>query len=155
MTKSEQKIAAADHSLLIVFALGDGLFGIKADLIQEVVKVSAMTPVHHAPDYIIGIRNLRGRVVTLLDLQLRLGLGTSIPHAENRILIIEWQGEPVGLLVDRIVDTIALEGARVEQAPANLPISQEQSLQGVVRHEDRLIALLNMDTLLGVEEQHA
>lgn len=144
-----------DHSLLIVFALGDGLFGIKADLIQEVVKVSTMTPVYHAPDYIIGIRNLRGRVVTLLDLQLRLGLGASMTTAENRILIIEWQGEPVGLLVDRIVDTIPLEGARVEQAPANLPISQEQSLQGVVRHDERLIALLNMDTLLGVEEHHA
>jgi len=61
----------------------------------------------------------------------------------------------VGLLVDRIVDTIPLDSARVEQTPANLPISQEQSLQGVVRHDDRLIALLNMDTLLGVEEQHA
>ncbi len=153
--KSEQQVAEADHSLLIVFALGDGLFGIKADLIQEVVKVSSMTPVHHAPDYIIGIRNLRGRVVTLLDLQLRLGLGASMTTGENRILIIEWQGEPVGLLVDRIVDTIPLEGARIEQAPANLPISQEQSLQGVVRHDDRLIALLNMDTLLGVEEQRA
>lgn len=153
--KNQQTATVADHSLLIVFALGNGLFGIKADLIQEVVKVSAMTPVHHAPDYIIGIRNLRGRVVTLLDLQLRLGLGASMTHVENRILIIEWQGEPVGLLVDRIVDTIPLDSARVEQTPANLPISQEQSLQGVVRHDDRLIALLNMDTLLGVEEQHA
>jgi len=131
MKNNGQKVATADHSLLIVFALGDGLFGIKADLIQEVVKVSSMTPVHHAPDYIIGIRNLRGRVVTLLDLQLRLGLGAAMTHAENRILIIEWQGEPVGLLVDRIVDTIPLDSARV------------------------LIALLNMNTLLSVEEQHA
>ncbi len=153
MMKEQNK--SLDHSLLIVFALGDGLFGIKADLIQEVVKVSTMTPVYHAPDYIIGIRNLRGRVVTLLDLQLRLGLGVSRTDAENRILIIEWQGEPVGLLVDRIVDTIPLDGAAIEQAPANLPISQEQSLLGVVRHDERLIALLNMDILLGVEVQHA
>ena len=151
---SQQEETTQDHSLLIIFALGDGLFGIKADMVQEVVKVSALTPVHHAPDYIIGIRNLRGRVVTLLDLQLLLGLGASFSAPTNRILIIEWQGEPVGLLVDRIVDTIPLDTAQIEPAPANLSVAQDNSLLGVIRHEERLIAMLNIETLLQVDEKN-
>ena len=69
---------------------------IDATLIQEVVMVGELTPVRHAPDYVAGIRNLRGRIITVIDLCVRLGLGSVEIGPESRILIADWKGEPVG-----------------------------------------------------------
>ena len=142
-----------NNLLLVTFSLGEGAFGINADLVQEVVKVSALTPVHHAPEYVLGIRNLRGRVVTVLDLRTRLDLGISTRAPENRVLIIDWQGEPIGLLVDRIADTISLAPDKIESTPHNLHSVQQANLLGVTRQGDRLVAILNIDTVLQVSEQ--
>lgn len=139
--------------LLVTFSLGDGVFGIDADLIQEVVKVSALTPVHHAPEYVLGIRNLRGRVVTVLDLSTRLDLGMSSGALENRVLIIDWQGEPIGLLVDQIADTVSVAADEIESTPHNLHSLQQACLIGVTRQGDRLVAILNIDTVLQVSDQ--
>ena len=74
--------------------------------------VGELTPVRHAPDYVAGIRNLRGRIITVIDLCVRLGLGAVEIGPESRILIADWKGEPVGLLVDRVADAIDAGGGR-------------------------------------------
>src|SRR5208337_4889093 len=91
----------AEDLLISTFQLGDddGVFGIDATLIEEVVMVGELTPVRHAPAYVAGIRNLRGRIITVIDLCVRLGLGAVKIGPECRILIADWRGEPVGLLV--------------------------------------------------------
>ncbi len=149
----EQLEVHGQNLLLVTFSLGEGVFGINADLVQEVVKVSALTPVHHAPEYVLGIRNLRGRVVTVLDLRSRLDLGTSPSAPENRVLIIDWHGEPIGLLVDRIADTISLAADAIEDPPHNLHSVQQASLRGVTRQGERLVAILDINTVLQVSEQ--
>lgn len=149
---SKQLETQENNPLLVTFLLGDGAFGINADLVQEVVKVSALTPVHHAPEYVLGIRNLRGRVVTVLDLRMRLDLGVSTRASENRVLIIDWQGEPIGLLVDKIADTISVASDEIETTPQNLHSVQQKNLIGVTRQGDRLVAVLNIDVVLQVSE---
>src|SRR5215831_15099468 len=92
-----------DETLLVsVFQLGNAMFGIPAAQIQEVVQMGSITPVHHAPSCIVGIRNLRGRIVTVIDLGTRLDLGEAERGPESRILIVDSEGELVGLLVDRV-----------------------------------------------------
>lgn len=149
----KQSDTQENNLLLVTFTLGDGAFSINADLVQEVVKVSALTPVHHAPEYVLGIRNLRGRVVTVLDLRTRLELGRSPDAPENRVLIIDCQGEPIGLLVDRIADTISVAPEEIESTPNNLHSVQQGNLLGVTRQGERLVAILNIDTVLQVNEQ--
>ena len=75
--------------------------------------VGELTPVRHAPDYVAGIRNLRGRIITVIDLCVRLGLGSVEIGPESRILIADWKGEPVGLLVRRVADAIAIEARAI------------------------------------------
>jgi purine-binding chemotaxis protein CheW len=141
--------------LIATFQLGgdDGFFGIDATVIQEVVMVGELTPVRHAPDFVAGIRNLRGRIITVIDLCVRLNLGSVQIGEESRILIADWKGEPVGLLVDRVADAVSVGADDLESAPPNLHGLQMQKLLGVFRTGERLAALLDLAAVLGADDR--
>jgi purine-binding chemotaxis protein CheW len=154
MATSVSNPEVAEDLLVATFQLGDddGFFGIDATLIQEVVMVGELTPVRHAPDYVAGIRNLRGKIITVIDLCVRLGLGFVEIGPESRILIADWKGEPVGLLVDRVADAIPVEAGALESAPPNLNGVQMQKVRGVFRSGERLAALLDLSAVLGADD---
>jgi len=145
--------APAEELLIATFQLGtnDGIFGIDATLIQEVVMVGDLTPVRHALDYVVGIRNLRGRIITVIDLCVRLGLGNVAIGSESRILIAGWKGESIGLLVGKVLDAIAVETSDMETPPPNLNGVQMQKLLGVFRSGRRLAGLLDLSAVLDLE----
>lgn len=142
----------ADGVLVATFLLGNAAFGIGAAEVQEVVKVGDMTPVHHAPPYVVGIRNLRGRIVTVIDLRVRLDLGAVQARADNRILIVDWQGEPIGLLVDSVADTISVSPGDVVPSPPNVHGIQSRNLRGICRSGERLVALLDHGRVLQLDD---
>jgi purine-binding chemotaxis protein CheW len=137
-----------DALLVITFMLGDAAFGITASYVQEVARVGDITPVHHAGAEVVGIRNLRGRIVTVIDLCTLLGLGSINSGPENRILIVESMGEPVGLLVDCISDTISVNPGQIQPPPSSVPGNQGRNLLGVWHSGERLIALLEPSSVI-------
>lgn len=146
--------AQSEDTLLVsVFRLGSAMFGIPAAQIQEVVQMGSVTPVHHAPACIVGIRNLRGRIVTVIDLGLRLELGEGQRGAESRIMIVDSEGELVGLLVDRMDDTIFLQPEAMSPPPPNLGALQESAMRGVYRCPDGLVTLLDHNIILKPTEK--
>jgi purine-binding chemotaxis protein CheW len=155
MAKSVSNPEIAEDLLVATFELGsdDGVFGVDATLIQEVVMVGELTPVRHAQAYVAGIRNLRGRIITVIDLCVRLGLGAVEIGPESRILIADWKGEPVCLLVDRVEDAVAVEAGGLEPAPPNLHGVQMQKLLGVFPSGERLAALLDLAAVLDTDER--
>ena len=155
MASSILEPTVEEDLLTATFQLGgdDCVFGINAILIQEVVMVGELTPVRHAPEYVAGIRNLRGRIITVIDLSMRLGLGFVEIGPESRILIADWKGEPVGLLVDRVADAIEVGAGALEPAPPNLHGVQMQKLLGVFRSGERLAALLDLAAVLGADDR--
>ncbi len=154
MAASTSNAELESELLTATFELGmDGVFGVNAILIQEVVMVGELTPVRHAPEYVAGIRNLRGRIITVIDLCVRLGLGSVERGPESRILIADWKGEQVGLLVDRVSDAVRLEEGDLEPAPPNLNGVQMQKMLGVFRAGDRLAALLDLSAVLEANER--
>jgi purine-binding chemotaxis protein CheW len=149
MATSVTDLTAEEDLLIATFLLGEeGTFGIEATLIQEVIMVGEITPVRHAPEYVAGIRNLRGKIITVIDLCVRLGLGSVKLGAESRILIADWKGEPVGLLVDEVGDAIAVEKEALQPAPPNLHGVQIQKMLGVFHCGQRLAALLDPAAVL-------
>ena len=153
MAASVTTLKVQDDLLIATFHLGNGVFGLDTTLIQEVVMVGALTPVRHAPEHVAGIRNLRGRIITVIDLIVRLALGSVEIGPESRILIADWKGEPVGLLVDRVADAIAVEADGLEPPPPNLHGVNMQKLLGVFPSGERLAALLDLTAILGGEER--
>ncbi|MEA3639092.1 MAG: chemotaxis protein CheW [Lamprobacter sp.] len=133
--------------LVTCFNLCRGVFGINAQLVQEVIKVGELTQVYGAPDEVVGIRNLRGRIVTVIDLAAHLGIGRVEMGADTRLMIFEHQQEHYGFLVDRVIEAIPLEQDQIEPVPSSLDPALRARLLGVWRQQDELTALLDPNLL--------
>ena len=143
----------ADTTLqLCSFQLADALFGIDTMLVQEIIKVPEITKVYQAPEEIIGIINLRGKIVTIIDLAIKLDLHTDVETSNRRIIIVESRNEPFGLMVDTINDVIHIDGDELDSAPANVRIAQGRFITGVFRDEEQLIAILNIEEIISLAE---
>ncbi len=134
--------------LLATFFVRDALCAMDAAGIQEVIRLGPLTPVRHAPQEVAGIVNLRGKIVTILDLGLRLGLGGTVPTGDSRIFIIEDRNEFVGLLVDRVDEVVEVERDQWQAPPANVLSGQARFFQGVYRTGGRVITVLDPASIL-------
>lgn len=141
-----------DVNLITGFCVSDAYFGVDARLVLEVVKVGELTRVHGAPRDVVGIRNLRGRIVTVVDMATHLGLGSVEIGPDSRLLIMESQGEPYGFLVEAVTDAMAIEPSSLNAAPASLEPSLRGRLLGIWREDDRLTAVLDPAVLFRWEE---
>jgi purine-binding chemotaxis protein CheW len=145
-------MAAAEQtsttSLLTTFYVGESLCALEAAGVQEVIRREGVTPVRHAPAAVVGVINLRGRIVTLLDVAIVLGMGTATVTNQSRIFILEDRGEFIGLEVDRVGEVLEMKGDAREPLPANTPAGQARFLNGIYRAGNQVIALLNPERLL-------
>jgi purine-binding chemotaxis protein CheW len=129
--------------LLATFYLGEALCALDASEVQEVIRVESITAVRHAPDAVAGVMNLRGKIVTLLDLGMILGFNKSVISRESRVFIIEDRNEFLGVLVDRVSEVIEVDRAETGSLPVNIPAAQARFFLGVCRAGGHVIALLN------------
>lgn len=149
MTQAEEQL------LVSVFRLGDAYFGVPAGQIEEVVQVGTLTAVHHAPPSVCGIRNLRGRIVTVIDLKQKLGLGAAERGHDTRIMMVDSQGELVGLLVDAVEDTIFLDPGDVASTQSQIEGIDPEVLRGIYQFGNRLLALLDHEPVLQTKSKQA
>jgi purine-binding chemotaxis protein CheW len=134
--------------LLVIFGLGGAWYGLEASQVQEVILVEENTVVYHAPPYVRGIINLRGKIVTVLDMETKLGLPSNPIGEDSRILIVAWNHEQVGLLVDVVTEVINLGKEQIGPVPLNISEGLSQYLSGVCNNADRLIGILDLDKVL-------
>ncbi len=137
---------------LATFYVGDALCGMDILKVQEINKIMQMTKVPQAPDYVLGILNLRGQIVTIIDLGKKLGLGSTDMSLDPRNIIVNSSGGHVGLLVKRISDVVDADMQRREPAPANMGGIQGEFFNGVYKTDKELIGILNIDKVLSIEE---
>ena len=139
---------AGQTVLLATFFVRDALCGLDAAGVQEVIRLGPVTRVHHAPEEILGIVNLRGKIVTVVDLGLRLGFPKAAPGGDSRIFIIEHRNEFIGLLVDRVDEVVEVERGQWQAPPANVNWGQARFFEGVCRAGGRVITLLDAGRIL-------
>ncbi|WP_310599835.1 chemotaxis protein CheW [Desulfobulbus sp.] len=139
---------------LATFYVGHALCGMDILKIQEINKLMEMTKVPQAPDYMVGILNLRGQIVTIIDLGQKLGLGRVEISSDSRNIIINAPGEHVGLLVSKISDVIMADPDRIEPAPANMSGVQGSFFTGVYKTENKLIGILDVKEVLRLESDN-
>ena len=139
---------------LATFYVGNALCGMDILKVQEINKLMEMTKVPQAPDYMVGILNLRGQIVTIIDLGQKLGLGSVEISNESRNIIINAPGEHVGLLVTKISDVVMADPDRIEPAPANMSGIQGSFFTGVYKTENKLIGILDIKEVLRIESEN-
>lgn len=134
----------AQAALLATFRVRDALCAVDAQEVQEVIRVESITPVRHAPPGVAGVMNLRGKIVTLLDLGVVLGLGETTIAKESRIFIVEDRNEFLGVLVDSVGEVVEIAGHPGDAPPANTSPAQARFFKRVCRVGGRVIAVLNI-----------
>ena len=133
---------------LATFYVGDSLCGMDILKVQEINKLLDMTEVPLAPDYVKGILNLRGQIVTVIDLGSKLSLADTETSSETRNIIVNSNGEYIGLLVRKIGDVERTEEENIEPPPANIGGIQGRYFEGVYKKEKSLIGIVNVEEIL-------
>jgi len=134
----------------VTVTIGDHLFGLPIFRVQDVFVPDRLTRVPLAPPEVAGILNLRGRVVTAIDMRSRLDLGPREPGSPAMAIGIELKGESYGLLVDAVGEVMALRSAACEAKPANLDPRLSRVAAGIYRLEGQLMVVLDVDRVLDI-----
>ena len=134
-----------------VTAMIDGqLFGLPIVRVQDVFIPERLTRVPLAPPEIAGVLNLRGRIVTLIDLRRRFGLGEHKEGGDVMAIGVESRGESYGLLIDRVGEVVELDGVAREPNPVNLDQRLAQMSSGIYRLDDQLLIVVDVDRVLDI-----
>jgi purine-binding chemotaxis protein CheW len=131
-----------------VFRVGKYVCGLMIERVQEINRSLRLRPVHEAPAYVRGIINLRGNIVTVIDLRKKLGLVPEPLSPRSRNVIVKQDREMVGLLVDSVDDIVELDADTIAPTPAHLARELGDAFEGVAPLGDELLALLQLEHLL-------
>ena len=140
------------HRQCVTFRLDDEIYGINVMLVQEVLRVTDIAPVPGAPEYVIGIINLRGNVVTVIDTRMRFGLSSREMDDATRIVIIETEKQTVGMVVDSVSEVVDIYSNEIESAPNVGNDETARYIEGVVSRGDNLLILVDLNKLLNDDE---
>lgn len=152
MASSAEKVVDDPILQWVTFLLEGEVYGINVMQVQEVLRYSEIAPVPGAPSYVLGIINLRGNVVTVIDTRDRFGLHRAEVTNNTRIVIIESNDHVVGILVDAVAEVVYLKQSEIETAPNVGSDENAKFIRGVCNKNDELLILIDIDKMLTEEE---
>lgn len=146
----------ADDLHLVTFRVGTELFGVPISTVQEIVRVPVIARIPQSPDFVKGVINLRGRVITVVDIRTRMGqsdadatAGDAEEQAKKaRVLVVEADGRLVGVIVDEVAEVLRLAATQVDPPPPMVAGLSNQYLKGVGKLKDDLLILIDIEKVL-------
>jgi len=139
---------ADGHPEIVIFEIEDDRYGVPVERVVEVNRELVVTGIPGAVPAVRGAANLRGQIVTVLDIRQILGFPEYPEDLNPTVLIAYSRNELVGILVDSIVDVLQYDRQNIEPPPANLPTEKAERLAGVIKDPDGLISLIDLDIAL-------
>jgi purine-binding chemotaxis protein CheW len=133
---------------IVGFRVGRETYGVPITSLHEIVRVPEITAVPDAPEYMEGVINLRGKIVSVIDLRKRFGEQRASGGRRNRILVVEHNGRLAGLIVDSASEVLKIPSSEIEAPPAVLQEGGLSCITGLGKYQGRLIMLLDMNKLL-------
>lgn len=133
----------------LTFALGNEKFAIAVDYVQEIVEFGHVTKVPNAPDYMLGIINLRGRILPLLDTKLKLGLPATVHTQKSRIMVLDLvleddKGLQIGAMVDHAREVIELHQSEIQDAPEFEDLKSSAPITGIVNRQGDITMIMDI-----------
>lgn len=133
---------------ILLFNVAGTVCGIDVLMIQEVRKDFEITPVQLSPDYVSGVMNLRGEIATVFNLAMKLGVNHKLDTKNAKVIVLKNKsGEFEGLLVDDIADVIQVGETEINTSPSHMASIKSEFVEGICRHEEDLVALLNLTAI--------
>jgi purine-binding chemotaxis protein CheW len=147
----EERKAAEATEHLATFFLSREEYGVDVRLVQEIIRISEITPVPRAPESVKGVINLRGRIIPVVDLKKKLGLGDADRGRRARIVVVKLRERLVGLLVDAASQVLKVPVSSIDPAPDAVVEIDADYIRGVAKLPDRLIILVDLHKILSLE----
>lgn len=151
----EKHFAEGGTMQLVSFRLAQEEYGIEITKVQEIILMGEITRVPQTPDYIKGLINLRSTVIPIVDLRLRFGLTEEASTDETRIMVVNVAGKTIGIIVDAVSEVLRITKEQIAPPPPTVAGLGREYLTGLVKLENRLLILLDIDKILGREETAA
>lgn len=136
---------------MVVFKLSNEEFAIEVSSIEAIIKLQAITKVPHAPAHVVGVTNLRGNIVPVIDLKKRLNLPENEHNADTRIIVAILQDSKVGMVVDAVSQVIEIDESQIEPTPQITTSIDSAYIRGIVKVEKLLVILLDLAKIFSEE----
>ena len=146
-----------DSNAYLTFALGDEKFAIPVDHVQEVVEFGQVTKVPNAPGYMLGIINLRGRVLPLLDTKMKLGLPATTVTQKSRIMVLDIQmtedkNLQIGAMVDIAREVVEISDSEIQDAPEFENLKSSAPITGIVNDQGDITLIMDITKVFSVND---
>ncbi len=135
---------------VVVVGVGTTSLGLPLDRVHEITRPLERTPVPRGGDHILGVVNLRGDIVTLLDLGMILFNRACTDEKSGRTVIVQDDEERIGLRIDRVGDVVELPLTSIERLPTHVPDDEARFFRGVVQREDGLLLIVDVAAVLAL-----
>ena len=136
---------------LVSFELAKELYGIAITKVREIILITKITAIPQTPPYVKGLINLRSTVIPVIDLRLLFGLAEGERTDESRIMVLQAAGKTVGIMVDSVNEVLRVKRDRIEPPPPTVAVLGKEFLTGLVKLEDQLLILLDIDKILDAD----
>jgi purine-binding chemotaxis protein CheW len=153
MSQKIEQAGAAELRHFISFSVGEEEYGLELLRVKEVIRARQITWIPRVPSFVKGIINLRGDVIPVIDLRQRFGLAPREHSATTRVIVVEVGGRLLGMVVDSASQAVRIPASQIEPPPPALGGLIQAYISGVAKVEEKLIILLNADSVLTVDER--
>lgn len=149
----ETKASSEVKQKYITFSLGDEDYGIPVLQVIEIVKIDNLIHIPHAMDYFMGLMDIRGHVLPVINLKKKLGIHLESQDTQmDRAIIIETAGKKIGLAVDKVSHVTRFPPESIDAGPPTVKNASTRFIAGVGKHQDQFIVLMNLENLFSAEE---
>ena len=145
------KDEATDRLQLVAFNIGAEEYAVPVHLVESIIPYSVPTAVPGSGKHILGVLNLRGKIISVVDLRCLFDLTSLDDPTTARVLVVQAAGATVGVLVDSVSEVFALDDETLHEPPPEVGRHNAANISGIIRIEDRLIVVLDLERLLTVD----
>ncbi len=150
MDDSTQVLDAEEQ--LVIFELAKEVYGVDISRVQEIIRMTAITRLPRAPEFVEGVINLRGKVIPVVDLKKRFGLEEADRTKASRIVVVDVGDHTIGMVVDAVSEVLRVPTDAVEPPSPVVTTVESDYIRGIAKLEGRLIILLDLDKVLSWDE---
>ena len=150
--KKDNNISSNELLQLVSFNIGEEEFGVDILCVQEINRMVEVTRVPNAPQFVVGVINLRGKVIPIIDMRMRLGLETKSDDKNTRIIVVEIKNKVIGFIVDNVNEVLRISKSITEAPPPMVSGINSEYITSIGKLDDRLLILLDLDKILATAD---
>ncbi len=146
--RAARRAASESGGKFLTFFLGEEEYGLEILRVSEIIGMMSITPIPRTDTYVRGVINLRGKVIPVIDLRLKLGMPAIDATEETCIIVVSVKGAPMGVIVDKVSEVLDIEGSKIEEPPTFGADVNTDFILGIGKSEGRVKLLLDIDKVL-------